>query len=283
MSDESKGTQSFMAAMTWLMPAAVAGVAVAGVISYVRSEETQVAGGSPLYGKAVHEALDGLKNPAAKPAPDARTPLPAGLSPDDYYWCEKCKAYHPKQAAQGQPAGVVPPPVAGSSPAQAVVVPGTQAAVQASEVIPPLPAGLSPNDYYWCANCKAYHPRQAAPGQPADTVHSPPAGTAPAMPVAQPNEAIPPLPAGLAAADYYWCPNCKAYHPRQPASGVSPDGIPYRLEPPPAVPAPAPAPVSPVTPPPVAPLAPVAPAAPGTAPPAAPAPATSPAPETSGQ
>jgi len=251
MSNESKGTQGFAAGMTWLMPAAVVGVAVAGVISYVRSEEPQVAGGAPLYGQAVHEALDGLKNPGAKPAATPQPPLPAGLSPNDYYWCEQCKAYHPRQAAQGQPAGVVPPPVAGSNPAPAAVLP--------AEAIPPLPAGFSPNDYYWCPTCKAYHPRQAAPGQAVGAAHPAPVGTPAATPAAQPDGAIPPLPAGYAAADYYWCTNCKAYHPRQPASGVSPDGIPYRLETPPA----GPAPVAPVVP-----VAPAAEAGPPTAPPA---------------
>jgi hypothetical protein len=44
------------------MPAAVAGVIVTAVISYARSGETYAAAGSPYYGKAVQEAIAGLKN-----------------------------------------------------------------------------------------------------------------------------------------------------------------------------------------------------------------------------
>jgi len=160
---------------------------------------------------------------------------------------------------------VAPPPVAGSSP--------VQAASQLAALVPPLPAGLSANDYYWCPTCKAYHQRQPAQGQPADAVHSPLAGTPAGTLAAQPDAAIPPLPAGLSPNDYYWCTHCKAYHPRQQAAGVSADGVPYRLEPPPtgteAAPGSpvAPASVAPATPEgtstnPVAPAIPVAPAPP---------------------
>lgn len=172
-----QGTQAYASVTAWLVPVAVAGLALVAVISYGRSEETQAASGAPLYGKAVHEAIEGLKNPGGKPvAAAARPALPAGLAPEDYYWCEQCKAYHKRQPAQGQPAGVVPPPVAGGDPGQAVG--------QGAEAIPPLPAGLSAADYYWCTNCKAYHKRQPAAGIPA-------AGT-PAAPPVVPVNPVPP-------------------------------------------------------------------------------------------
>jgi hypothetical protein len=256
MTNGTKGTQVFAPMMAWLVPAAVAGVGIVGAISYIRSQETQAASGSPLYGKAVHEAIEGLKNPAAKVAV-ARPPLPAGLSPEEHYWCEQCKAYHKRQPGQTPPpaAGATPPPVAGGTP----VMPGTPAAAaQPAGPIPPLAAGLSPDDYYWCANCKTYHQRQPAGAAPPLG-----AGDNPAIPAAvQPAGVIPPLPAGLSAADYYWCANCKTYHKRQPAAAVPASG-------PAPAPAPAPAPETPatpghapVTPAPVMPAVPVAPVEP---------------------
>ena len=100
--------------------------------------------------------------------------------------------------------------------------PGAVAAV--AEGIPPLPAGLAAEDYYWCENCKEYHKRDAA----AD-------GQAPAAvpPAANDAAEIPPLPEGLSASDYYWCANCKAYHARQDGEAqVSPAGwagVPFPL------------------------------------------------------
>ena len=193
MSNGPKIAQVFAPTMGWLVPVAVAGVALVAVISYVRSEETPVAGGSPLYGQAVHEALDGLKNPAAKTAAAPRPALPAGLAPEDYYWCPTCKAYHQRQPAQGQPADAVHSPLAGT--------PAGTLAAQPDAAIPPLPAGLSPNDYYWCTHCKAYHPRQQAAGVSADGVpyrlEPPPTGTeaAPGSPVA-PASVAPATPEG---------------------------------------------------------------------------------------
>lgn len=91
---------------------------------------------------------------------------------------------------------------------------------------PPLPAGLSAADYYWCDTCKAYHKRDAAAAQPV-------AAIAPQAADAGSANAIPPLPAGLSAADYYWCPDCKAYHARQAQAGAAPPaawaGVPYPL------------------------------------------------------
>lgn len=131
--------------MAWLAPVVVAGVVGAAVISYDRNDEVQAAAGSPYYGKAVQEAIAGLKTAGEKAAPATRPPLAAGLSPDDYYWCENCKTYHKREP--GQPAAVAQAPAAAQQPGDA---------------IPPLPEGLSANDYYWCVNCKTYHPRDAA-------------------------------------------------------------------------------------------------------------------------
>lgn len=139
---------------SWLVPTAIAGVIASAVISYARSGETYAAAGSPYYGKAVQEALSGLKNPAEGALPAARPPLSEGLSANDYYWCETCHAYHKREAGQ---------PAAASSPEVGVAA----IAAQPTDAIPPLTEGLSPNDYYWCVNCKAYHPRQPAPDHPA--------------------------------------------------------------------------------------------------------------------
>lgn len=229
MSNGTKGAPAFISIAPWLVPLAATVVVAAAVISYSRSGDEPVAGGSPYYDKAVKEALAGLRNPGGKALPETRPALPAGLSPDEYYWCEQCKAYHKRQPAQGQPGAVPPSPVAGGN--------APQAAAQPSDAIPPLPAGLSADDYYWCTNCKAYHKRQATPGQPgADAAHPPAAAGDPAhAAVAQGStEAIPPLPEGLSPNDYYWCANCKAYHPRQagqpaPAGSDGWRGVPYRL------------------------------------------------------
>lgn len=144
--------------MAWAVPAAVAGLIGAAVISYVRSEEVQAAAGSPYYGKAVLEAISGLKNAGDPSTPVVRPPLGAGLSADEHYWCENCKTYHKREAGQNPPGAQAPatvPPVAAAQPGDA---------------IPPLPAGLSAADHYWCVNCKTYHarqPGQAAQGTPA--------------------------------------------------------------------------------------------------------------------
>lgn len=104
----------------WLVPLAAGAVMVAAVISYGRAEIKAAAAGSPYYGKAVTEAINGLKNPGTPAAPAAESipPLPAGLSPADYYWCPNCKSYHPRQpqqtappAAGGVPYLLAPPPV----------------------------------------------------------------------------------------------------------------------------------------------------------------------------
>ena len=159
---------------SWLMPAAVAGVIVTAVISYARSGETYAAAGSPYYGKAVNEALAGLKNLGEASLPAGRPALPAGLSPDEHYWCENCKTYHKREPGQSQPAGGAPPAVAGG-----------EAAAPAGDSIPPLPEGQSAKDFYWCVNCKTYHPRQPAQNAAAW------AGVPYKLPV-QPGPALPP-------------------------------------------------------------------------------------------
>ncbi|MEO0017296.1 MAG: hypothetical protein RLZZ522_579 [Verrucomicrobiota bacterium] len=204
-------------AKTWLVPVLAAGVAAAAVFSYSRSAETQAAPGSPYYDRAVKEAMNGLVNPggaaaaAAAATPDAIPPLPAGLSPAEHYWCKNCKAYHKNQpAGADQPGGGAQPgadPAAqpGAAPA---AQPGAAPAAEPGTTIPPLLAGLSPDDYDWCANCKVFHPK-AKPGaaQPA---------------AALPADTIPPLPAQFSPNDYYWCKDCKAYHPHQSATPIHP-------------------------------------------------------------
>ncbi len=169
----SKSSENTLASTptSWLVPVAVAGVIVSAVISYARSGETYAAAGSPYYGKAVQEALAGLKNPGETAIPAARPPLPEGLSPNDYYWCETCHAYHKREAGQNQPA-VASPPVAGVG----------AIAAQSAEVIPPLSEGLSASDYYWCVNCKAYHPRQANPAAWAGVPYKLPVQSGPPLP-----------------------------------------------------------------------------------------------------
>ena len=183
--------------LAWLAPVLAAGAVAAAVASYPRSGETQAAPGSPYYGKAVREAMTGLVNPGAAAAPSPRPPLPAGLSPNDHYWCEQCKAYH-RRDAQGN--------------AQPAAQGGTQTAAQPAAhpapELPPLVTGKPPGDYYWCDECLAFHQRPAVPPQPA---------------AADPG-AIPPLPDGLNPADYYWCANCKAYHLRKTDQPVHPEG-----------------------------------------------------------
>lgn len=135
------------------MPLSAGGVVAAALISYGQPGIRQAAAGSPYYGKAVAEAINGLKSPGTAAVPASRPPLPAGFSPAEYEWCETCKTYHK-----------IP---AGKAGAPAAAVPAIPAAVApAAGTIPPLPAGLSPADYYWCADCKSYHarqPQQAAP------------------------------------------------------------------------------------------------------------------------
>jgi hypothetical protein len=261
MSNPIKGTQVVVAMMAWWVPVAVAGVAVVAVISYIRSQETHAASGSPLYGKAVKEAIEGLKNPGAK-AVVARPPLAAGLSPDEHYWCEQCKAYHKRQPGQAPPAaGATPPPVAGGIPDPLAVPPAAQPGGQAAAVIPPLPAGLDPAEHYWCPNCKTYHKRESAQPKPEAwrgvpyKLNLPPAipATVPAIPSAPSTPATPAAPVTPAVPGA----------PIAPATPVIP--------PTPVIPSPPAPPVKPET-----------PVAPGTNPPATP-PLVPPASGTSGK
>ncbi len=282
----SKLTQQVQAALSnsWLVPVLVTGVVAAAVISYARTTEIQAAPGSPYYGKAVQEAMAGLVSPGTTPAPagaepgagagaEAIPPLPAGLSPNDYYWCPQHKTYHPRQAGQASPAGAAQVPAAGAQPAGGAAPPaaaGTTPPAPAAVEIPPLIAGKSPNDYEWCENCKGYHKR-AVPGQPVVPPAPTPVGANPSAPVApagQPAEAIPPLPPEFSPNDYYWCPKCKAYHPKQgntPEHPADEAGTPAApTVPAPLTPLPAPLPA-------VGPTAPTAPPAPAPGPAVAPA------------
>ena len=121
--------------------------------------------------KAYHKIPPGGVAPPADSAPASGTtpaahqvaeipPLLAGVSPNDYEWCDNCKAFH-KLAGQGHSAAGTHPPAGAASAGQATP------AGQAAAGIPPLPPEYSPNDYEWCATCKAYHKRQpVAPAVP---------------------------------------------------------------------------------------------------------------------
>ena len=172
MSQHNKRKWILPPGIAWLVPAAAAAMAAAMVISYGGSAEPPVAGGAPLYVKAAHEALEGLRNPqGGQPVnqpPAAHPALPAGLSPADYYWCDSCKAYHKRQQA-----GDTPPQGAGTP------TPGSQP----NTAIPPLPPEFSPADYYWCPDCKAYHPRQGPGNVPPALLAAPePSAPQPAPP-----------------------------------------------------------------------------------------------------
>ena len=164
-----------------------AAAVAAAVLSYGGSREardTDALPGSPLYGRAVHEAIQGLKGGNAQPPAANRPPLPAGLSPADYYWCDKCQAYHKRQPDAAAPAAPAPAPAAQAAPQPAAGQPAPP---------PPLPAGLSPADYYWCEKCQSYHRRDAAPPPP----QAPAPQQAPAPPAAPaaPSTPRPPPPA----------------------------------------------------------------------------------------
>jgi hypothetical protein len=95
----------------------------------------------------------GAQRPVATPASpqqllDASAARPASPGAD-YYWCEKCKTYHKRQAVQKQPGAATPaaphahaaPPAGGAAQAQGA-------------------------DYYYCDKCKTYHRRQPVALQP---------------------------------------------------------------------------------------------------------------------
>jgi hypothetical protein len=151
MSKTPSGSGSAFDPKAWIIPGAVTSVLVAAVVSYPRAAEINAAPGSPYYSKAAQEALAGLRSPDEKQALPAATPaLPAGLSPDEHYWCEQCKAYHKRQPA-GVPQAGAASPAGGAAAAPAAVD---------NAGIPSLPQGLDPAEYYWCANCKVYHSRK---------------------------------------------------------------------------------------------------------------------------
>jgi len=209
--------------LLWIGAAFAIVISAMAVASYRPDAELNAAPGSPLYGRAVHEAIQGLagvgKRAGAGQPAGARPPLPAGLSPDEHYWCESCKTYHKRQPAaaigpDGVPASLARPPAPGAQPSTPAAQPPTPGAAQ-----PPLPPGVTADEVYWCADCKAYHKRssQAAPANGADGV--PPAA------------AKPPLPPGVSADEVFWCENCKSYHRKDahaaPAAGAgSPTPVP---------------------------------------------------------
>jgi hypothetical protein len=150
MSKAPPSSSSAFDPKAWIVPGAVTCVLAAAVVSYPRAAEIHAAAGSPYYSKAAQEALAGLRSPDETQALPAATPaLPAGLSADEHYWCEQCKTYHKRQPGGAPQAGAAPVPAA-----------GVAAAADANAAIPPLPQGLDPAEYYWCANCKVYHSRK---------------------------------------------------------------------------------------------------------------------------
>jgi len=201
--------------LLWIGAAFAIVISAMAVASYRPDAEVEAAPGSPLYGRAVHEAIQGLAGVGKQRQPGqpagVRPPLPAGLSPDEHYWCDKCKTYHKRQPAaaigpDGVPASLARPPAPGARPSVPAAQPPTPAGAR-----PPLPPGVTADEVYWCADCKAYHKRSGQAG-PADG--------------AAPGQAKPPLPAGVSADEVYWCEKCRSYHRKDnhaaPAAGASP-------------------------------------------------------------
>lgn len=140
-------------AALWIGGAALVVLGTVAVAAYSVSDEAQAGSGSPLYGFAVHEALEGLKGGGAK-APAAQGEV-----------CKDCGKIHPP-AQHANVAAAIPDAV----PAQgADAVP-----VQAADTVPV-------GEYYYCQNCQAYHRRQpgtaippGAPEGPAGPMIMPP-------------------------------------------------------------------------------------------------------------
>ena len=190
--------------LLWIGSAFAIVISAMAVASYRSDAELHAAPGSPLYGRAVHEAIQGLagvgKRAGAGQPGGARPPLPAGLNPDEHYWCDDCKTYHKRQPAEaigpdGVPASIARPAAPGARPPNPAAQPPTPAAAR-----PPLPQGVSADEVYWCADCRAYHKRGG---------HAAPANGADGVPQAA---AKPPLPAGVSADEVYWCEKCQSYH-----------------------------------------------------------------------
>jgi hypothetical protein len=183
--------------LAWSGAVVVAAGALGATLAYHAAEEPQAAPGSPLYQAAVQEALRGLTNLGATPAAAVQVPpLPEGLSPADYYWCDKCKTYHRREpAAAGKPGEPGQPPAVAGQPPAAAATPAAGPAVGGS--IPPSPEGLSPADYYWCDKCKTYHPRNPAAG-PAPQPAAPQPTPQPAPQPAPAHEGVAPAPAPAA-------------------------------------------------------------------------------------
>jgi len=87
--------------------------------------------------------------PAASPQPAAATVARPPSPGPDYYWCEKCKTYHKRQAVPNQPGAAVPESPGTTALREAAAAPGVDARP------PPSPG----EGYYWCEKCKTYHRR----------------------------------------------------------------------------------------------------------------------------
>ncbi len=126
--------------LAWLAPAAGFLLLISAVWSHDRNGEVQAGGGSPYYDSAVKQALDGLRGGGAgAEVPAGRPPLAAGLDPAEYEWCEQCKTYHKREGAA--PAGTPEPPP--------LLRRAAEDDAGRLRPIPPLPAGLNPDDYVW--------------------------------------------------------------------------------------------------------------------------------------
>jgi hypothetical protein len=95
--------------------AAVVGAVLLATAARRHEPERQAAPGAALYGQAVHEALLGLQGKETAPQPEGtwcakcqKVHPPAAAQAagdhmhpavgDDVYWCDRCKAYHRRQA-----------------------------------------------------------------------------------------------------------------------------------------------------------------------------------------
>ncbi len=179
-----------------------------------------VEGGSPLYGRAVKESIDGLvKREKTRTTPAAAQP------------CKHCGKIHPpgqhgtpRPAAHASTPGK-PCPKCGKihAPAETQAKPAAANHVDSGARLPPEMAGK----YYYCKTCKKYHVRKQTP--PGETAVRPAKEETIA---AKRDEVLPPkhAPAETAATnhvdsgailsphiakEYYYCRTCKKYHSRK--------------------------------------------------------------------
>lgn len=166
MSDSPFSRSAVARLVPWIVPGAGFALVAAAVWSYARTEVVEAGGGSPYYDSAVKQALTGLRNVGSGgvDVPAGRPPLPAGLDPAEYYWCEQCKTYHQREpgAAPGAPPAAQPAPAVDPSAPPALLQrpAGGDPAAPVQHAIPPLPDGLDPANYYWDAASRSYRLRQ---------------------------------------------------------------------------------------------------------------------------